>query len=189
MPSSEPCNIPIILEFLRRRSITSILDVGVGCGKYALLFREYLDGHWTGCAFHDPTTWKIRLIGVEAFPEYLTPVHEYLYDSILIGDYEEVIHKINQMFDLMFFGDVLEHFNKGTALRLIHESCQMLNPGGLMVISTPNFDTNLNPNRIGACENNYELHKCRLYPADFNLPGFKIRIDEGRLLTVFMEKL
>jgi SAM-dependent methyltransferase len=186
MPSSEFTNIPLILQYAKCQKPTSILDVGVGCGKYGMLFREYLDGHWFGKAFHNPSTWSIRMIGVEVFAEYITPVHAYLYTDIWTGDFNEILPSIHERFDMILFGDVLEHFEKEKALQLVRDCKRILADNGSIVISTPNFDTNLTREN-GVFGNIYECHRCRLSATDFDNLGYSVQVDSDRLLTVFLE--
>jgi len=59
--------------------------------------------------------WKTTIDGVEIFERYLHPGHEYIYNTILIGDccqYQNVIKK----YDLIFMSDVLEHIPKPKAI-------------------------------------------------------------------------
>lgn len=186
MPSSEPDNIPLILHYVRSVKPASILDVGCGCGKYGMLFREYLDGHWTGRAFHDKSTWKTRIVGLDIFAAYLTPVHQYVYDEVFIADYL----KFNsaEQFDLILFGDVVEHFELDVAKNILAKIASRLTPKGSVVVSTPNFETRLD-RTVGAFGNVNECHRCRLYKEDFQLPGFRVVSNANRLLTVFMERL
>ena len=193
MPSSEIDNLQIILELARAIKPKAVLDVGIGTGKYGLLFRDYLDGHWVGHAFHDPKTWKMTMIGIEIFKEYVTPVHEYLYDEIVIADAFEYFTNMNHLghFDLIFMGDVLEHFPMGKGKALI--DCfrdKWLREKGHLIISTPNFDTLINDERRAIFGNHNEVHRCRWTTEDFaKLIGFKIVAYTGKLLTVDMQKL
>ncbi len=43
MPSSRPNTIPTVIHLVRQLKPKSILDVGVGFGKWGHLFREYTD--------------------------------------------------------------------------------------------------------------------------------------------------
>ena len=70
MPSSRPNTIPTVVHLLRQLKPQSILDVGVGFGKWGHLFREYTD---IIEAEHDPAryqrkNWRIRIDGIEGHP-------------------------------------------------------------------------------------------------------------------------
>ena len=191
MPSSDAGNIGLILDIVRKMQPAAILDVGIGCGKYGMLFREYLDGHWTKRAFHDKSTWQTVLIGIEVFKKYITPVHEYLYNEIIIDDAFNYILRNNphNHFDLVFMGDILEHFPKEKGKVLI----QLLRDfwvkrGGSILISTPNVKTCINDERLAIFGNSNEVHRCRWYAADFAQFNMKTKIVEDRTLTVVLEK-
>lgn len=189
MPSSDPSNISEIIKIVYSIKPNAILDVGIGTGKYGLLFRDYLDGHWAGNAFHDKTTWKLNLIGIEIFPQYITPVHEYIYTDIWIGDAYELLTKVSNQncFDLVFLGDVLEHFEKEQGrllLRAIRN--HWLRPSGHILISTPNFKTQINNPSCAIFGNTHEVHKCRWYPDDFKEFNLRMSVIEGKLLTVLL---
>lgn len=89
MPTSYPENISSIICFIRHLKPKSVLDIGPGFGKYGLLCREYLDiwNKWT----YSKDKWDIRIDAIEAFANYITPVHKYIYNNIYIGDAKELI--------------------------------------------------------------------------------------------------
>ena len=121
MPTSAPYAIPVILHAVRQLRPRSILDIGVGFGKYGLLFREYLDV-WDAAQMGDirRTAWTTRIEGIEVSPGYLTPVHDYVYDRVHVGDALDVIDGLGR-YDLVFMGDVLEHFTKDDGRRLVRK--------------------------------------------------------------------
>ena len=119
MPVSAPYAIPVVVNAARQVRPRSILDVGVGFGKYGMPFREYLD-LWEadtveqlGCQ-----AWATRIEGIEVYPQYLGPLHRHIYDRIHLGDVLEVIDGLGR-YDLVFMGDVLEHFEKADGQRLV----------------------------------------------------------------------
>ena len=193
MPSSESGNIDLIITWVRAYQPKTLLDIGVGTAKFGLMFRDYLDGHWVGHAFHDKSTWTMRMVGVEIFKNYLTPVHDYLYDEILTIDIYEYLKSIqkSEKFDLIFMGDILEHFPKDVGIKLIdllRDKC--LNIGGHIIISTPNVPTRIDDPRSIIFGNDHEVHRCRWYSSDFDVwPGFVNRVVATRSLTVAMEKV
>src|SRR5439155_62198 len=81
---SPPNAIPTIVHLVRQLQPRSILDVGVGFGKWGHLFREYTD---ILEAEHEPSrydreNWQVRIEGIEGHAAYLTPMHHFLYDQI-----------------------------------------------------------------------------------------------------------
>src|ERR1051325_4584169 len=113
MPSSRPNTIPIVIHLVRQLQPKSILDIGVGFGKWGHLFREYTD---INEAEKEPgryqrRNWRVRIDGIEGHAVYLTPMHRYLYNNIYVGDAPVLIKKLPR-YDLIFMGDVIEHLPK-----------------------------------------------------------------------------
>ena len=127
MPTSAPYAIPVIVHAVRQLEPRSILDVGIGFGKYGVLFREYLDiwnaGDVTGIR---RDAWGTRLDGIEIFAPYLTPLHDYIYDHVHVGDALDLVDGLDS-YDVIFMGDVLEHFDKPEGKRLIGQFYQRAN--------------------------------------------------------------
>jgi hypothetical protein len=121
MAASAPYAIPVIANAVRQLQPRSILDVGVGFGKYGVLFREYVDV-WSAKNASETKRggWRLRLEGIEVFEEYLSPLHDYIYDQIHIGEADSVIDGLGQ-YDVVFMGDVLEHFTKDAGRRMIQK--------------------------------------------------------------------
>src|SRR5580765_7944388 len=120
MPSSRPSTIPVVINLLRQLQPQSILDVGVGFGKWGHLFREYTDILESE---RDPEryrreNWQVKIDGIEGFDAYLTDMHRYLYNTLYTGDALEVIKKVGN-YDLVFLGDIIEHFDKEKGFELL----------------------------------------------------------------------
>jgi len=155
MPTSDPSGLaPVIQEVMRLRP-TKILDVGVGMGKWGLLFREYLEG-W-GHHRYSKEQWKTRLHGVEVYKPYIQPWHQAIYDVIQVGDVRNLLPALPAV-DLAYLGDVIEHMPKPDGHRLLK---------GLrakhIIVSTPNKPTRMKRGK----PNVHQDHKCRWTPADF----------------------
>ena len=128
MPSSRPIPIPYVVDILRQIKPTSILDVGVGFGKYGHIFREYTDivAAEKETRRYDRENWQCQIDGIEVFAKYLTSMHEYLYNQIHIGDAITVISNMNTAsYDLVWMGDVIEHLTKERGLELIAEAMRI----------------------------------------------------------------
>ena len=189
MPSSHPSNIAEIITIAAGLQPASILDIGVGTGKYGMLFRDYVDGHWAGNAFHDPATWKMKMVGIEIFPAYITPVHKYLYDDIWIGDAAEILHTQTPQFcfDLVFLGDVIEHFTKEKGTQLIQDiRDKWLSKTGKILLSTPNFATQIDNPHLAIFGNANEIHRSRWHAEDFAKFNMPAKAMQGKLLTVLL---
>src|SRR3990172_689042 len=99
MPTSHHHQISKIIEVIISVKPDSVLDIGIGFGKYGVLLREYLE-LWNNEG-HQYNHFTKRIDGIEAFKHYITPIHEYVYDNILIGDALELIDRIEPRYDLV----------------------------------------------------------------------------------------
>jgi 2-polyprenyl-3-methyl-5-hydroxy-6-metoxy-1,4-benzoquinol methylase len=164
MPSSFVDQISDITNLIVFARPQSILDVGVGCGKYGFLAREYLDTMGQGENYHAR---KVRIEGIEVFPEYITPVHRAVYDQIHVGNATEILPRLTTRFDLLIMIDVLEHFafEDGSA---VLKSCR--DRARNVLISTPKI---VDP-QGAAFGNPYETHKRQWRRRDLKAmdPGF-----------------
>ncbi len=114
MPSSRFETIPLVLDFVTRMQPKSILDLGIGTGKFGMLFREYLDVWKVDKPYNERV---LTLIGVEAFEEYDNPVWE-VYDKVYVKNIFDILDELPPV-DLLFLGDVIEHFTKEDGKRLL----------------------------------------------------------------------
>jgi hypothetical protein len=157
MPTSHLSQLSTIVEVIVASNPNSMLDVGAGFGKYGVLAREYLDVADVSKDYH---LRKHRIDGIEAFREYLTPLHDYVYDKILVGDAREIVPKLTSHYDLILLIDVIEHLSADDGRRLISDC---LKAGTNILISTPNefceqHDTFGNP---------FEIHQSHWKRKDF----------------------
>jgi len=97
MPSSRPQHHPDRHSSdSTAQNPISILDVGVGFGKWGHLFREYTD---INEAENDPARyqrkkWRVRIDGIEGYAAYLTPMHRYLYNHLHVGNAGALLKKL-----------------------------------------------------------------------------------------------
>jgi len=149
MPSSHLLQLNEIVQLIYFSKPKSVLDVGVGFGKYGFLAREYLE-LWDGRGKYGE--WTRRIDGIEIFDEYLTPAHEYIYDNIYIGNALDIIPNLDFTYDLILLVDILEHFTHDEGARLL-AACQI--KGRNFLVSTPkDIGT-----QEGAFNNPFEAHK------------------------------
>jgi len=96
---------------------TSVLDVGIGYGKWGFLCREYLES-WQDRVF--PTQWQVKITGVEAFSEYVNrlPWLNQIYDRIYVRRIQDVCDVLASH-ELVIAGDVIEHLEKRAANRVL----------------------------------------------------------------------
>src|SRR5881396_2814418 len=184
MPSSRPNTIPTVVHLLRQLKPQSILDVGVGFGKWGHLFREYTD---IIEAEHDPAryqrkNWRIRIDGIEGHRAYLTAMHDYLYDKIYVGDAAELIQQLPN-YDLIFLGDILEHLEKPAGIKLLQDA--FARAGKAVIASTPKFETE----QPALCGNELERHRSLWSELDFrDFPGSVVKTVDGATLLVVLPK-
>src|SRR6266540_4340244 len=171
MPSSRPNTIPTVIHLVRQLKPKSILDVGIGFGKWGHLFREYTDINESE---HDPARyqrrhWRVRIDGIEGHQAYLTPMHRYLYNRIHLGDAARLIRKLPR-YDLIFLGDIIEHFDKAAGLALLGDALTKARQA--VIVSTPKFETE----QEDLCGNELERHRSLWTPKDFRkLPGATVK--------------
>lgn len=162
MPSSRYDLIPLVLDIVTSQKPKSILDVGIGMGKYGMLFREYLDVWDISKPYNQH---NLKLYGIEAFKDYENPVWD-LYDKIFKQDVLTILPLLADLgkFDLLFLGDVIEHFTKEEGKTILSE----INYEKLIVI-TPKIVS-----KQGMVYGNpYEVHKSSWSEEDF--PGMQSR--------------
>lgn len=80
--------------------------------------------------------WRVRIDGIEAFRGYLTPVHEYAYNKITIGEALKELPAIaDGEYDLVLGIDILEHFTDEDGRTFLAELKRIARRAAL--ISTP----------------------------------------------------
>lgn len=109
MGTSNWQNISYNIGLVRKLDPQSILDIGVGFGRWGILFREFLEiwdsGRYDG-------KWQRVIDGVEIFPAYIKDYHRYFYNEIFTGDALEYLENTGKRYDLVNCGDVIEHMDK-----------------------------------------------------------------------------
>ena len=191
MPSSQYYHISKILSLIVYLKPASVLDIGVGFGKYGVLCREYLE-LWDGRGNY--SDFLRRIDGVEAFKGYITPLHKFVYNRIYDKDIMDVLDQIDFRYDLVLILDVLEHLDKEQGKLLITSVLQKNNG---VIISTPKKVSN----QKDVFDNKYEIHKSQwtkeelsLYGASFFLSdpvshiGY-LSLDKRKVVTVRTEFL
>lgn len=131
MPSSHFHQLNEIVELIVLTDPQSILDVGVGFGKYGFLSREYLELLGGKSRYND---WKRQIDGIEVFEKYLTPIHNLIYNQVYVGNTMDILPTLKTRYDLILLIDVLEHLNHEEGVELLEE-CKKR--GRNIIISTP----------------------------------------------------
>lgn len=158
MPTSWYQAIPQIMDLIQQQNPQSILDIGVGFGKYGLLIRDTLEIPFE--RYHQQQ-WQVKLHGVEVFPAYKNVLHDYLYDQVLYGNILDLTENISH-YDVILLIDVLEHFSKTEGLQLIENLLKRTNKS--LIVSTPAYPA---PQEEYA-GNKYEKHKSIWSPSDLS---------------------
>ena len=158
MGTSNWQNISYNIDLVKKLNPKSILDIGVGFGRWGILFREFLeiwgDRNYSG-------NWNRIIDGVEIFPDYIKPYHKYFYNNIFIENARDFLKRTGTKYDLINCGDVVEHFEKKAALDLIHLS---LDRARYVLINIP---TGNNWEQSAINNNEYETHRSIWNKKDF----------------------
>ena len=162
MPSSFYDAIPVVLTAVMALHPRSVLDMGIGFGKYGLLFREYLDMNrqTNGGLPFDSRGRRVRIDGIEAFEPYVSDLQRAIYDTIYSGEAQAVLPDLDP-YDLVFMADVLEHLSKADGRILLTQALAKANGGVLVVTPAIHFDQG------PVFGNPYEVHRSFWTPADF----------------------
>jgi hypothetical protein len=154
MPTSKPDILSPVAKQILLAFPTSVLDIGVGHGKWGLLAREYTD-IWM--RRYTRPEWKVRIEGVEIHEPYRNPVWEYAYDVVHVGNALEILPKLSGC-DLCLALDVLEHFTKADGLALLR---LIVEKSRTAIVSYSNCPQGT------VMGNSYEAHLSTWLPADF----------------------
>lgn len=135
MPVSHTYQISTIMESIILCNPKSILEIGIGFGKYGVLCYERLNLWWHGLTKEDYKIKKIKIDGIEIYEDYKNPLYNFIYDDIFFGNAIDLIPKFkNKSYDLILLIDVLEHFSQEDGIKLLNECKRVSNN---ILISTP----------------------------------------------------
>jgi hypothetical protein len=176
MPTSHPNQLNQILEVFLKIRPNSVLDVGVGFGKIGVLAREYLE-FWDGT--QDYKNWRHKIDGVEVFEHYLTPLHEFIYNNIYIGEASKVLPKLTEKYDLLLIIDVIEHFTEADGLAFL-DLC--FKRARNVLISTPR-EMNAQGDTF---DNSYETHLFQWTQEHFNTYPNSVRLHTNNDSLIFL---
>ena len=118
MGTSNWQNISYCISIIRTLDPQSILDIGVGFGRWGILCREFLEV-WEGKTY--PENWSRQIDGIEIFEKNIQPWHSFFYNNLIVGDaYEKLNSTPQNAYDLIIIGDVLEHFIKEKGVEFLY---------------------------------------------------------------------
>lgn len=142
MPFSQSSQISAIIGYIEKIKPSSILDVGTGMGQYGFLARTNLENinlfqiEGKQGKQQEKKNWKILIDGIEGCDVYMTPVHDYAYNNILIGEAISLLKTIkDNTYELVLAIDILEHFSKKDAYIFLDELKRVSSKN--VLISTP----------------------------------------------------
>jgi hypothetical protein len=158
MPVSDFHQIPQVLDVIEQFKPKSILDVGIGFGKWGVLIREITDIYQGDYAKNH---WKIKIDGIDIFPNYQNPIWSFVYDNVIIEDIFLYVDKMNN-YDAVVMCDVLEHFDKEKGRSLIEK---LLTKTQCLIITTPYYWLE----QGAVFGNDAETHKSLWNPSDFKM--------------------
>jgi len=151
MPTSTYSHINTVCAYLQEARPKSFLDVGLGNGKIGFIARDLLDV-MLGERYHRKD-WKVKIDGIEIFPDYIQEHQKAIYNDIYIGNALEVIDGLGK-YDMVYIGDVLEHFEKEDGWMMLDKMAD--HSSAYMIVSVPLGENWTQPPIYG---NPHEEHK------------------------------
>ena len=127
MPVSDYHAVSDIMGEIQRLEPKSVMDLGVGFGKYGVLCREILDARFGRCR---PDQWEAKIDGVEIWQPYQNPCWE-VYTRFTSGR----IREAPRGYDLVLMIDSLEHQSPDKGRAFLRE-CVAHNKH--VIVSVPN---------------------------------------------------
>lgn len=176
MPTSHFQQLNEIMLLVAICKPKSVLDIGVGFGKYGVLCREYLE-LWSGY-----NRKEVCIDGIEVFQGYLSRLHDYIYNQMFVGDALGVLPRFKAgHYGLVLLIDILEHFSFADGLKVL-TMCGEISDN--VLVSTPKDFKPQNP-EFG---NEFEVHRSHWEIGDFDSfkPVFEMPQEES--LIVFFGK-
>jgi len=153
VPTSHPALISPIATKILELKPKSVLDLGVGFGKWGAMAREYTD-IWAWRFYR--SEWQTVITGVEGWERYRSPNWEH-YNKVVIGKIQDVLPTLGS-FDLVMMLEVLEHFEKEEGKKVISE---IMKHTDTAIISYSNCDQH------DVRGNDLEEHRSQWDPMDF----------------------
>ncbi len=175
MPTSDSVLISSVLFKVFEKKPKSILDVGVGFGKYGMLCREYGD---IGFERYSPTEWKVKIDGIEIFEGYEN-INWANYNHVYLEDVRKF--KFTEKYDVVLLCDVLEHMTKKEAWKLLKKCVKS---SKRVIVTTPNGKFSQGT----VFGNKHERHLCGFVPSEFKQYSGKAAVFEKVFMVVIDAK-
>ncbi len=163
MGTSNWQNISYNIDLVRKLDPKSILDLGVGFGRWGILFREFLE-IWDAGKYGG--NWDRTIDGVEIYVDYLHDYHKYFYNNIYVTDALTFLINTESKYDLINCGDVIEHLSKEDGKKLIKIA---LDKSKYLLINIPvgKYWEQNNEDNI------FETHRSVWYKSDFKVYKYR----------------
>jgi len=190
MPTSNPDFVTMVCQSIMNINPLSVLDVGIGFGKYGFLAREYTD-----VCRERYFQWQTRIDGIEIFEPYVLEIQRKIYDNIYIADAIEVLSgryppiTTNKdvaldpnmvplsKYDLVIASDILEHYDKEKG----YECLELIKKRSMhAIIICPMFPSNQQP----IYGNEFERHKSKWELEELQKFGNVITVNRMFLLEI-----
>lgn len=130
MPTSDFHQISDVLHVVEQIRPRTVLDIGVGFGKWGMLCREILEVYQ---GRYHRADWAVRLDGIEIYEPYRNALWEFAYDQVYIGDVRKVIASLGR-YDLILCCDVIEHLSQADGRALLE---QLLTLATYVIVTSP----------------------------------------------------
>lgn len=173
MPVSDYHPISDALDIIEQIQPASVLDIGIGYGRWGVLCREILDIYKERVL---PDQWTTKIEGIEIHEPFRGPLWNIIYNKIHIGDAMEIIDKLG-IYDLIICGDMIEHFEKEDGRLFLQK---MLHHTNYVLITSPNGYL---PQGI-IYGNEHEKHKSGWDERDFSSIPHLYRVIQATFLSV-----
>lgn len=105
MPISDYRHIPQVLDEVYLLQPDTVLELGIGFGKWGVLLREVLDAMYGRCR---PDEWERKIDGIEAWSFYRNPCWE-VYNYVFMEAFPLDSFPNPNPYDLVMMMDSLEH--------------------------------------------------------------------------------
>jgi hypothetical protein len=175
MASSDSNQIPTVLRLVSELRPQSILDLGIGRGRYGALFRLTLEPD--SVAVSDRTKWALRIDGVEGFAPYVGAIQEAIYDRIVVSSIADAVPKLDQ-YDVILLGDVIEHFERKEGEALLQALLERARKRVIVVTPNGPYDQDASDG------NEYQRHRSVWFPADFlQYPNAEIYVSSKTIVA------
>ena len=140
MPFSQSSQLSAIVGYAEELQPASVLDVGTGMGQYGFLLRtnlEFLNLFDVEKGVQRPReSWRLVIDGIEGFAGYRTPVHDYAYNRLMIGDAMQLLPGISDgAYEMVLAIDILEHLSEADGVHFLGHCRRIASRAA--VVSTP----------------------------------------------------